>query len=167
VTIGGQAELKLPNPFTGDFHLSHEGYIEERWYIGKPLVDDAALRFPLFTVGLEQILANMLGTTLDEERGLVIVTAFDCFDDFAIGASIQLSSADANTVTGYFVGSAVSAEASATVDVGSAIFANVPAGETVATIQSPAGVPVGISNGNVRAGFRKITRIWVYPWQVE
>lgn len=164
-TIDGIATVEVPTGFTGHLEFRHDDYVTHRAYSSLPTVSDVREWFPMLPNAVLSVLEDQMGTTFEPARGLVLVTGYDCSSSWVMGATMTLSTADQQTVLGYFGGIGIDPHLTSTVDMGSALFANVPVGPTMATVKDAAGRAVGVAGGQVVAG--QLTHLEVYPWLLD
>jgi hypothetical protein len=159
----GTAALSMGTSEGFYIEFSANGYPDHVAFGNGPPSDGWGLNFvPLDSAGLVQ-LVGLLGGTPDPTRGHVGVAVVDCSGEAAPGVIIEIDTADAVTMTGYFASVGVpNTSLTETSTDGRVGIANLPVGPYIVTAKvAETGEVISTRRGFVRAGAIS------YPGQVN
>jgi hypothetical protein len=158
----GDVSLSVPANFTGYISANRGDLMATRYYFSPAI--NADLTIPSIQLVEPQlakaIVMNASSAPQMDDRGLVLLSAFDCMLVGAVGISFESADADDDTKTFYAVMSLPSATATETATGGFGGFLNVPAGNFRIDAQRVSdGRKIGEVTVLVRPGELTITRL--------
>ncbi len=156
----GQLEVEIPATFDGYFQASGADIYPTLIFPPSTRRQRAPSTIPLVPASFFPTMVR--GTTVAENRSVVITTALDCLARPAGGLTLTSPDADAQTFSYVIAGGLPSRSATATDDSGSGGFMNVPAGPfLVKSALADSGRPVGAAAVQSRPGH--ISMVLIMP----
>lgn len=163
----GEAAVDVPREVSVFLDVTADSYVPLLTFPWDPPPqndNEVALLVMMTTPQQLATFAALAGTTPDPARGHLSVSAFDCSAANAPGVTVEVSTADANTVTGYWDSGVPKPNLPATVS-GGAIIGNVPAGSATVhgTVLPLCNEPMGAAPVHVRAGTISVVELFPSP----
>lgn len=157
----GNVTVSVPAMFRGYVALDGEGLMPTMYFFSPPIqkdqnIGDVQMGAPFVGMGL----SSQAGLKLDPERGIVLMSAYDCMQTAAAGITFSSVDADGETTPFYAIDTAPSITATATDRDGFGGFINAKAGAlSIDGTRSADGRNIGTVSVLVKAGGLTVTRI--------
>jgi hypothetical protein len=158
----GDATLTVPSGFTGYMAMSREDLMPTRYYFSPAVNQDLTIasvqlvELPL----VKALVMNASEAPLSDDRGLILVSAFDCMQVGAAGIEFASADADDESNVFYAVNGQPSITTTETQTGGFGGFLNAPTGNfTIDARRTSDGRAIGAVGVLVRPGELTITRL--------
>ncbi|MDB4987444.1 MAG: hypothetical protein JWN04_2622 [Myxococcaceae bacterium] len=157
----GKVTMSLPAAFRGYVALDRSDLMPTMYFFNPPIdhdqdIGEVQMGEPFIGTGLSQ----QTGAVQKADRGIVLISAYNCQQHGSAGISFSSANADADTTRFYSAGSLPSITASATDVDGFGGFINAPAGGmTIDAVRTSDQRSIGAVSILVKAGGLTITRV--------
>lgn len=134
----GTYRYSVSGEYVGYFRVEKEGYLPTRLYFSRFLVGNEHWSIPLIQDNVGDLFSILLGETIDiVNYGVLIINAYDCTHTFARGLQTDclLEHDESNNILKFYAEKAgYNPDATATGELGSAVYFQVPESKTIMNI---------------------------------
>lgn len=166
---GGIAAVSVPTGFNGYYEVSGRAGYQPYIVVESTIRENATTDVPVAPLQISAAYASAAGTTLDDQKGILLMTIRNCDDVAVPGVSFDVSSSGAVPAPSkliYLVNSLPTGNAQATDSSGAAVIFNIAPGAINATAKASDGTfTIATRSGPIRAGWE--TQLHFYPDQLE